>query len=163
MSDAPADAAPQCPDEQELLRAVNDELGPDDEARIARHVEGCPACAGRLARLGDALPVRAAVLRALEEDDGLLRTVCYVPPAGTGPPGAAASLGGYRVGRELGRGNFGVVYLAHEEALDRLVAIKVPFAEVVQALGGSDLYRQEARALARLDHPHIVRVHHAES
>lgn len=68
-------------------------------------------------------------------------------------------IGPYRVIRELGAGTYGVVYLAHDDALDRSVAIKVSRPAVIQALGGSELYLKEARALAKLDHPHIVRIY----
>jgi serine/threonine protein kinase len=62
----------------------------------------------------------------------------------------------------LGTGAFGVVYLAHDEALQRLVALKVPLP---QAVGDSESRRRfeaEAAAAARLDHPGIVAVYEAD-
>ncbi|HWB78459.1 MAG TPA: serine/threonine-protein kinase [Nannocystaceae bacterium] len=67
----------------------------------------------------------------------------------------ATEIGGYRIARKLGHGAMGIVYLAHTPD-DRAVAIKVvasPGEEAQRRL------RREARALAELDHPHIVRVH----
>ncbi len=80
-------------------------------------------------------------------------------------PGAAAAtdghprpIGRYRVERVLGRGGFGVVYLAHDDQLRRPVAIKVPHRERVAGCQEVEAYLAEARILAGLDHPHIVPV-----
>jgi serine/threonine protein kinase len=70
-----------------------------------------------------------------------------------------ARIGRYRVIRRLGQGTFGRVYLAHDEDLDRAVAIKVPNPERVARPGDIEAYLAEARTLAKLDHPHIVPVH----
>jgi serine/threonine-protein kinase len=65
----------------------------------------------------------------------------------------------YQVVRELGKGAMGVVFLARDIALHRLVAIKV----LKHDLSGSDesreRFRREARMTARLSHPNIVPVH----
>jgi serine/threonine protein kinase len=58
---------------------------------------------------------------------------------------------GYRVLERVGHGGMGVVWLAHDEKLDRRVALKV----LDLPLEG------EARILARLDHPGIVPVYDA--
>lgn len=65
----------------------------------------------------------------------------------------------YVVTGEIGRGGMGAVYLAHDEALGRDVAIKVSNAMASDALEGR--LRREARILARLEHPGIVPVHDA--
>lgn len=70
--------------------------------------------------------------------------------------------GKYRVKRLLGRGGFGEVYLARDEALARSVAIKVARPELWKA-GEEKLFVEEARRLARLDHPGIVRVYPIDS
>src|SRR4051812_38003230 len=86
------------------------------------------------------------------------------------PPGAATvrsplneqpqQVGRYRVRKILGQGGFGVVYLAHDEQLQRLVAIKVPHARLVADPGHAEAYLAEARTVASLDHPNIVPVHY---
>ena len=68
-------------------------------------------------------------------------------------------IGRYRVIRRLGQGGFGRVYLAHDDELDRAVAIKVPTPSRVARSGDVELYLAEARALAKLDHPNIVPVY----
>src|SRR5690348_15456918 len=67
------------------------------------------------------------------------------------------SLGDYRILRRLGEGGMGAVYLGYHEGQGRQVAIKI----LPDALAGSDAYvkrfYREARAVAALDHPNIVR------
>ena len=70
-----------------------------------------------------------------------------------------AFIGRYRIQRQLGRGGFGVVYLAHDSELDRPVAIKLPHLHRVQDDDDRRMYLTEARTLARLDHPSIVPVY----
>lgn len=59
----------------------------------------------------------------------------------------------------LGQGSFGLVYLAHDEQLDRRVAIKVPHARLISKSEEATAYLAEARTVANLDHPGIVSVH----
>jgi formylglycine-generating enzyme required for sulfatase activity len=70
-----------------------------------------------------------------------------------------ARIGRYRVERVLGQGGFGVVYLAHDEDLQRAVAVKVPRASRLARPGAIDAYLAEARTVAALEHPHIVPIH----
>src|SRR3954452_15715857 len=72
--------------------------------------------------------------------------------------GDPATIGRYRIIRRLGQGGFGRVYLAHDDELDRPVAIKVPNPERITAPEDVEAYLDEARILARLDHPNIVPV-----
>jgi eukaryotic-like serine/threonine-protein kinase len=70
---------------------------------------------------------------------------------------AGLVLGRYRLGARLGTGGFGTVYAAHDERLDRAVAVKV-----IPAGGPApERAQREARAVARLDHPGIVRLYDA--
>jgi serine/threonine protein kinase/formylglycine-generating enzyme required for sulfatase activity/Tfp pilus assembly protein PilF len=65
----------------------------------------------------------------------------------------------YQFKKILGQGGFGVVYLAHDEKLQRLVAIKVPHAQLIASANDAQTYLAEARTVANLDHPHIVPVY----
>ncbi len=65
----------------------------------------------------------------------------------------------YRIERLLGRGGMGAVYLAHELALDRDVAIKVLRPERADSPELRERFRREARTAARLSHPNIVPLH----
>jgi len=65
----------------------------------------------------------------------------------------------YRLDAELGQGGMGVVYRAHDEQLDRDVAIKVlPAASFSDPAARARLLR-EARSAAALNHPYICTIH----
>jgi serine/threonine protein kinase len=68
-------------------------------------------------------------------------------------------IGRYRVERVLGQGGFGIVYLAHDDQLQRPVAVKVPHRRLVSRLEDAQAYLTQARPVANLDHPNIVPVH----
>ena len=68
-------------------------------------------------------------------------------------------IGRYRVKGLLGKGGFGLVYLAYDEKLERAVAIKVPHAELLARPKDAELYLTEARTVASLDHANIVPVY----
>lgn len=65
----------------------------------------------------------------------------------------------YQIVRELGRGGMGVVFLARDIALHRLVAIKVLRTEFASSEEHRERFRREARMTAKLSHPNIVPVH----
>jgi hypothetical protein len=77
----------------------------------------------------------------------------------TDSPPVPDRLGRFRIDRELGRGGFGVVYLAFDPQLARAVALKVPRPDVLPTPQLRERFQQEARAAASLDHPNIVAVH----
>ena len=70
-----------------------------------------------------------------------------------------ATLGELEIGRELGHGGMAAVFLAHEIALDRQVAIKVMAPGLLLGDGMVDRFRHEAITIAHLHHPHIVSVY----
>ena len=76
------------------------------------------------------------------------------------PYGGAKIKDRYRIERELGRGGFGIVYLARDEQLhSRLVVIKVLLEkQSADSAWFTKKFRQEREALSRIDHPGIVGV-----
>jgi len=59
----------------------------------------------------------------------------------------------------IGRGGMGAVYKARQPELDRLVALKILTPRSARDPGFAERFTREARALARLNHPHIVAVY----
>ncbi len=71
------------------------------------------------------------------------------------------SLGNYAVEALLGRGATGAVYLAKDTALGRPVALKVLLGSLARSPEQVARFLEEARAVAPLQHPHIVGVYEA--
>ena len=71
----------------------------------------------------------------------------------------AVTLGEYEIHGELGRGGMAAVYLAHEIALDRKVAIKVISQNLGNAPDLVERFRREARTSASLSHPNIIPIY----
>jgi tetratricopeptide (TPR) repeat protein len=69
------------------------------------------------------------------------------------------TLSHYRIIEKIGAGGMGVVYRAHDERLDRDVAIKVLPPGSLADEAARKRFRKEALSLARLNHPNIATVH----
>lgn len=70
-----------------------------------------------------------------------------------------AVAGRYSIDRELGRGGMGIVYLAREVHLDRLVAIKLLPPELSVRPALRERFIREAQLAAKLSHPNIIPIH----
>jgi hypothetical protein len=77
------------------------------------------------------------------------------------PDQPLSQLGRFQIRRELGRGGFGVVFLAHDPLVGREVALKVPRPEVLVTPELRRRFHHEAHAAGRLEHPHLVPVYEA--
>jgi len=65
----------------------------------------------------------------------------------------------YTIVQELGRGGMGVVYKAEDSKLERTVALKLLPPHLIGDSDAKERFIREARAAAKLDHPHICTVH----
>lgn len=92
------------------------------------------------------------------------------PPPGSDQPtpaGGASSfvrlegdrIGGFRVTGVIGKGGMGTVFKAHDEALDREVAIKVLSKQLSDDPDTVQRFKQEACSAARVTHPNIVHIY----
>ena len=70
-----------------------------------------------------------------------------------------ATLGEYEILQEIGQGGMATVFLAHEIALDRKVAIKVMSPHFVHGADMIERFKREARTAASLNHPHIIPIY----
>ncbi|MFN7147434.1 MAG: serine/threonine-protein kinase, partial [Myxococcota bacterium] len=106
------------------------------------------------------------------------RTVVSEAPAPTPSSGAAATVppgpgedgpkkvsrvGDFQLVKKLGQGGMGTVFLAKQVSLDRLVALKTLSKELAKREDFVARFLREARSMARLDHPNVVRVYAAET
>jgi tetratricopeptide (TPR) repeat protein len=71
-----------------------------------------------------------------------------------------ALLPDYEVEREIASGGMGMVFLARDVALDRMVAVKIIRPEMATATA-TERFLKEARVLASLHHPNAVSIHRA--
>lgn len=69
------------------------------------------------------------------------------------------SVQGYKILRTIGQGGMGSVYLAEDETLGRLVAIKFIVDETESGPEGKERFLREARTMASVDHPHVVHIY----
>ena len=74
--------------------------------------------------------------------------------------GASMDIPGYRVRGEIARGGMGIVYRALQEEPRRELALKMLLPHQVSSPGMLERFRLEARAIAALEHPAILPVHH---
>jgi len=139
-------------------------VDPQAAEEIRRHIREqfvfCPLCleavsstqakAGTsvICRCGKPFHAREAIHLAGPPADGTVTTTSQGP-----------ILGEYQLLHEIGRGGMGVVYDARQVTLKRRVALKVLKANVATDRSSFDRFHREAEALAKLDHPNIVKVY----
>jgi len=105
----------------------------------------------------EAPDIQDEVLALLDSHDG---TAGFLEPPSHLEPGA--KVGAYTIGRILGRGGMGVVYLADDTRLHRPVALKALPPHLFRDGRMRARLRQEARAAAALSHPAIATVYALE-
>jgi tetratricopeptide (TPR) repeat protein len=160
---------PACPTADEIAAVV----AGTGSASTDEHISACRTCQARLAALTDdpvADRARRAVAAGLVDPHSSPTEVGFRGPASrdrrTPEPGSRNPppplVPGYEIGREVGRGGMGVVYLARQVRIGRQVALKVMTAAVPPTdPDWAERFAREAIALGRVRHPNIVMVHDA--
>ncbi|MGC4120190.1 MAG: serine/threonine-protein kinase [Myxococcales bacterium] len=105
----------------------------------------------RSRELAEAYPGLDAVVEALVQTP-----VATAPEEPTSDP---ALFGDYRLLGKLGEGGMGAVYLARQEGLGRLVALKMLPRSLADDPVAVARFEREARALSRCDHPNVVKLY----
>jgi hypothetical protein len=72
---------------------------------------------------------------------------------------AGTRIGAYEVLAPIGAGGMGEVYRAHDTSLNRTVAVKVISGKMAHDGGARERFLREARAMAAVEHPHLVRIY----
>lgn len=113
------------------------------------------------AETGDDEPLRDAVRDLLAASEAADTLDGWLParPRAEDELKVGDRLGSYELLSEIDSGAAGTVYRARQVGLDRVVALKVPSSGRFASDQEIELFRREAEAVARLDHPGIVPVH----
>ena len=162
-----------CPSPDRWLRLLRDDPTQDDQAELAAHLETCPKCRATLDRLAaqsgiwhDLSLLRDPTLGmtsggSLKEDtsgdDDEEIPLGLLEP--TDEAGQLGRIGPYDILRVIGRGGMGIVFLARDRALDRLVAIKLLRPGMAATGAARRRFAREARAAAAVVHEHVVTIH----
>ncbi|MBL8769341.1 MAG: protein kinase [Planctomycetes bacterium] len=143
---------------EELYDACVDRLMRGEDVDLDALCERHPAHAAALREHLTALREAAKVARTTKRPSS--RQAARAPLlADSGLP--FDRLGEFRLIRLLGRGGMGAVYLAEQEFLGRLVALKVIRPELVGFSAAKGRFDREVDAVAKLRHPNIVTVYSA--
>lgn len=179
----PASEPGKCPDDDSLRRMLRDEAEASATEVLARHLESCALCRRRIDALAGAeqvVPATAVLITARRESaslrslmdrlrsrefalDGLAEESAPAsnleilsPPL---RPGALGRFAGYDVLERIASGGMGVVFKAHDPALNRIVAIKVLAPVLAASESARRRFLREARAAAAVTHEHVVAIH----
>ncbi len=132
----------RCLDEHLLARLIALELAPHERDEVEEHVAACEGCRAAIAELAREAPQSPADT-PLHERRG-------------------AEVGRYLLLEPLGSGAMGRVWAAYDSVLDRRVALKLLRPTAVDSTEAERAaVIREARAMARVSHPHVVAVHDA--
>lgn len=98
-------------------------------------------------------PVSESALRAVVDATAAISAADPIDTVSAG-----ACVGGFELLEEIGRGGMGIVYRARQIAIGRIVALKVLPPGLASDAEAAARFRREVIALARADHPNIVKV-----
>ena len=176
----------QCPPESVLNELLHRRLGESHVQLLDEHFEQCESCQRRLDCLTPSLEtvVEGQTEDTLSEgEQGILQNLIDHlrdhPPEEIGGDSRAGwptadlrsrssgtvrfshdgRVGHYCLVEELGSGASGRLFRAIDERLDRSVALKILRESQMESVEGRVRLEREARAAARLEHDHIVRIY----
>jgi serine/threonine protein kinase len=138
----------------EAIRSQDADPEDPEEEKVKELVE-------RVSRLGPHVPVGGDSTPWAAQVDGLenLSEEAYGFLGPPESPGEIGRLGPYRILKVLGVGGMGVVFQAEDTQLKRLVALKGMRPALAASVGARQRFLREARAVAALEHDHIVPIY----
>ncbi|HVS37530.1 MAG TPA: protein kinase [Gemmataceae bacterium] len=146
-----------CPGRETLAALLLGKLPPEREEAVNRHLETCAVCEAQAQELEQQSDPLIDALRQPAQISATVR----IPTRASAPPPAnePLRLDGYQILREVGRGGMGVVYLAQQHRLNRLVAVKMILTGGLAEAEDRVRFMLEGELLARLSHPNFVQVY----
>lgn len=181
-----------CPDQVTIHHLQKGLIPDPEACELRRHIEECPACSQNWKRISDdtesdvpgarpSLPkskTRNLMVASLMDPAGDLGS--DTPPVGSRAPnpeadgpaerffrpaeqtGEIGRLGNYRIIKLLSQGGMGMVFQAEDMNLGRKVALKVIRPEQAATPLARQRFLQEARAVAAIEHDHIVTIYQVD-
>jgi hypothetical protein len=153
-----------CPTAQELQQLAAGHLPAPRARELAEHLRQCPRC-----RAADATFCETGHTQAPDDHTSpplpptvtlprkaAIRHDFLAPPQG---PGEIGRLGGYRILKVLGGGGMGIVFLAEDLRLKRLVALKTMRPNVAESSAERQRFFREAQAAAAVKHDHVATIY----
>jgi serine/threonine-protein kinase len=128
-------------------------------ALVAEHIESCPDCEAALDRVAQAGDSVIDKLVGLDQLGTVQEPSARAVPSGGPGLTLPFHLGRYVLLEVLGKGGMGVVYKAHQERPNRLVAIKMVLGGALADPAALARLRTEVEAVGRLQDPAIVQVY----
>jgi serine/threonine protein kinase len=171
-----------CPGRDDLDAFANGELEPHKQEAVAEHLCGCASCESSLQALRgegtavfrlrlqpdpmflldatqwEPLAARARAIPAEQPGAATVTDAGSGKHAAEGPP-LPMVFGGYVLLERLGRGGMGIVYKARQEALKRMVALKMVRAGVYASPEERTRFRREGEVVARVEHANVVQIY----
>ncbi len=145
-----------CLSEEQLDRFANGGCPPEAEKQIGDHLDTCEACARRVESL-------------MMQNHPLARDIGWTSEASEDPVGSIQvrprglpEIPGCVVLRRIARGGMGVVYEADQPSMGKRIAVKVIRDDLLKTTASRKMFLREVRYTSRLDHPNIVKIHHAD-
>ncbi len=118
--------------------------------------ETCPRCQTPLPAGTDPQACPRCLLEAALSEADLASSPSVPPPT---PDELSGRFPDLEILDLVGQGGMGIVYRARQVKLDRIVALKILPATIAESPDFATRFAREARTMARLDHPNIVRIH----
>src|SRR6266705_727579 len=118
----------------------------------------CEKC-GATIRLDTGICVSCLLRGGLEGGDELSQACYQSILAEVDAPHKSWFLGNYEILEQIGCGGMGVIYRARQRHSRRIVAVKRVLSYRADSHGALQRFRQEAQAVASLDHPNILPIH----
>ena len=157
-------AVAACPKPETLAAFARGDLTANELACVAEHVGTCEACCRALQLIPPdsfANLARAAAAAPSIGSPGATPAPAANPITQEKVPAGFVNHPRYRILNELGAGGMGTVYKAHDQLMDRVVAVKVVSPHLTAKASALARFWKEVLAAAKLEHVNIVRAYDA--